>query len=48
MFNLRLDNNEHAALTSALNNYLEGHGMDATDEDEDTLENLVRVLEGRE
>jgi hypothetical protein len=41
---LDLDNNERAALQSALDNYLNGVGMEDGDEDEQVLENLVTTL----
>ena len=43
---LSLDHNEEAALTSALENYLNGHGMEDTDEDESVLECILdRLME---
>ncbi len=41
---LDLDNNESAALATALENYLNGHGMDDSDEDEGTIENILTRL----
>lgn len=42
---ITLDKNSRAALTSALENYLNGCGMEQADEDEDTLEAILGVLE---
>jgi hypothetical protein len=42
---LELDFNEKAALTSALDNYLNGVGMEQDDEDEGVLEGLLAHLE---
>lgn len=38
--------NEVGALTSAVDNYLNGNGMEDGDEDESTLESLVQLLTG--
>lgn len=43
---LDLDKNETIALTSALDNYLNGNGMEDGDEDEATLENILARLTG--
>lgn len=42
----QLSKNETTALVSALENYLNGNGMEDGDEDEDTLESLVHLLDG--
>lgn len=42
---ITLDNNARHALTTALENYLNGCGMDDGDEDEDTLEAILGILE---
>lgn len=42
---LELDNNEKNALMSALDNYLNGIGMEQNDEDEQALEGLLAHLE---
>lgn len=41
---LELDFNEQAALTSALEHYLNGCGMDPIDEDEPVLETILSRL----
>lgn len=41
---LSLDRNEQYALTSALDNYINGNGMEDGDEDESVLEDLYRRL----
>jgi hypothetical protein len=41
-----LDNNEQTALISALDNYLNGLGMEDGDEDESVLETLVAKFNG--
>ena len=46
MKRLTLDLNDTAALASALDNYLNGIGMDDTDEDEDTLQGILDELNG--
>jgi hypothetical protein len=42
----RLDTNERHALLSALENYLNGNGMEDGDEDEQTLELLIDKING--
>lgn len=44
MATLVLDLNERAALMSALENYLDGHGMPQRDEDEPVLESILERL----
>lgn len=44
MFTLRLDNNAKIALESALENYLNGVGMEQEDEDEDVIEVILNEL----
>lgn len=47
MSRLNLDANEWAALTSALDSYTEGFGMDPDDEDAATLDAILsRLTEG--
>jgi hypothetical protein len=41
---LDISDNEATALTSALSNYLDGHGMDDVDEDEDVLMTIYMRL----
>lgn len=41
-----LTSNEVTALVSALNNYLDGNGIEDGDEDESTLEALSDLLDG--
>jgi len=41
-----LDSNEVTALVSALENYLDGNGMEDGDEDEQTLESLIDLFTG--
>lgn len=42
---LTLDFNESSALMTALDNYLNGNGMEDGDEDENTLESILTRLE---
>lgn len=44
--NLNLTNNEKYALIGALDNYLNGLGMEHADEDEPVLEGLLDILNG--
>lgn len=44
MKTLHLDDNEATALLSALDSYLDGYGMNDTDEDEDTLIRIANKL----
>lgn len=41
---LNLDQNEYAALVSALDTYLDGNGMRQSDEDEDVLQGIIDRL----
>lgn len=43
---MELDKNTVIALTSALDNYLNGNGMEQEDEDEPVLEELLGKLTG--
>ena len=45
MKTLHLDDNEAVALRSAIDNYLEGHGMSDSDEDEPTLQGIIEQLD---
>lgn len=44
---LQLDRNEQAALESALDQYLDGNGMDLEDEDEPVLDGILDKLRSR-
>lgn len=44
---LELDRNEECALQSAIENYLDGNGMDLEDEDEPVLEGVLDKLKDR-
>lgn len=45
MKTLRLDDNQATALRSALDNYLDGHGMEDFDSDEDDLQAVINMLD---